>query len=130
MERQIAYYTEKLEFEIDAWDLEAMLDRGDAVTVVDARGEGAFREEHIAGAINVPHRTISDETTAHLDREALVVTYCDGIGCNASTRAALRMAQLGFRTKELIGGIAWWKRDGHPVDGTRSGLTGEGCACG
>jgi hypothetical protein len=25
------------------------------------------------------------------------------------------MTELGFRTKELIGGLDWWKRDGHPT---------------
>jgi len=22
---------------------------------------------------------------------------------------------LGFRAKELLGGLDWWRRDGHPV---------------
>jgi rhodanese-related sulfurtransferase len=26
------------------------------------------------------------------------------------------MTELGFRTKELIGGLDWWKRDGHPTE--------------
>jgi rhodanese-related sulfurtransferase len=65
-------------------------------------------------------------TTAHLDKAALIVTYCDGIGCNASTKGALNMARLGFRVKELIGGLDWWKRDGHPVDG---GTGPSACGC-
>ena len=51
--------------------------------------------------------------TGHLDREALIVTCCDAIGCNASTKGALNMTRLGFRVKELMGGLDWWKRDGH-----------------
>ncbi len=47
----------------------------------------------------------------------VIVTYCDGIGCNASTKGALTMARLDFRVKELIGGLEWWKRDGHPTEG-------------
>src|ERR1700731_3943168 len=43
------------------------------------------------------------------------VVYCDGIGCNASTKGAYKLARLGFRAKELLGGIDWWRRDGHPV---------------
>ncbi len=27
------------------------------------------------------------------------------------------MARLDFRVKELIGGLEWWKRDGHPTEG-------------
>jgi rhodanese-related sulfurtransferase len=43
------------------------------------------------------------------------VVYCDRIGCNASTKGAHKLARLGFRTKELLGGLDWWSRDGHPV---------------
>ena len=81
------------------------------IVVVDARSRQAYAREHIPGAINIPHREMSRDTTTPVDRTALVVTYCDGIGCNASTKGALKMAELGFRTKELIGGLDWWKRD-------------------
>ena len=37
------------------------------------------------------------------------------IGCNASTKGSHKLARLGFRTKELLGGLDWWSRDGHPV---------------
>lgn len=66
------------------------------------------------------------ETTSRLDKHSLVVTYCDGIGCNASTKGAVNMLQLGFRVKELIGGLDWWKRDGHKTHGTvAADLSGE-----
>ena len=57
------------------------------------------------------------ETTRNLDQDALYVVYCDGIGCNASTRGALKLARLGFKVKELIGGIEWWKVDGYTTEG-------------
>ena len=79
-----------------------------------ALARGVARE-HIPGAINLPHRAMRAESVAAIDRTALVVTYCDGIGCNASTKGALAMTRLGFRVKELIGGLDWWKRDGHPT---------------
>jgi hypothetical protein len=41
--------------------------------------------------------------------------YCDGMGCNASTNGAYKLAVLGLRVKELLGGLDWWIRDGHPV---------------
>ena len=116
MDRQLLHYRDKLEFEIDAWDLKLAREAGERITVIDARSRQAFAREHIPGAINIPHREMSRETTAGIDRGALVVTYCDGIGCNASTKGALRMTELGFRTKELIGGLDWWKRDAHPTE--------------
>jgi rhodanese-related sulfurtransferase len=117
MNDQIQHYANKLAFEIDSWDLKAAIDRGENMTIVDARSPEAFDKEHIPGAVSLPHRTMSEETTATLDKQALVVTYCDGIGCNGSTKGALNMTRLGFRVKELIGGLDWWKRDGYPTEG-------------
>ena len=119
MDEQSLHYRRKLEFEIDSWDLKVAREAGEPVVVVDARSRQAFAREHIAGAVNIPHREMSRETTAGIARDALVVTYCDGIGCNASTKAALTMLELGFRTRELIGGLDWWKRDGHPTETQR-----------
>jgi rhodanese-related sulfurtransferase len=93
-----------------------MLREGAEVVVIDARSEAAFAQEHIPGAVSFPHRLMDRDTTASLDSNSLYVTYCDGIGCNASTKGALKLAELGFRVKELIGGIEWWKRDSYPTE--------------
>lgn len=130
MEEQLAHYRRKLEYEIDSWDLAQALERGDRVQVIDARSPEAHGREHIPGARNLPHRTMDEGTTAGLDRDALLVCYCDGIGCNASTKGALRLTELGFRVKELIGGLDWWKRDGFPTAGTAAGPDAGGPACG
>lgn len=61
---------------------------------------------------------------------ALIVTYCDGIGCNASTKGALNMATLGFNVKELIGGLDWWKRDGHSTAGAQGSQRNGEISCG
>jgi rhodanese-related sulfurtransferase len=97
--------------------------------VVDARRSEAFSMEHIPGAINFPHRTMNEETTKKLDRNLLYVTYCDGIGCNASTKGALNLAKLGFNVRELIGGIQWWKLDGYATERTQAVTSGEKLQC-
>lgn len=130
MSEQVGYYENKLAFETDSWDLKIALAAGEKVIVIDARSAEAYAREHIPGAVNVPHREMNELTTANLDRDALVVTYCDGIGCNASTKGALNMARLGFRVKELIGGLDWWKRDGHATAGTEARDSAGGCGCG
>jgi rhodanese-related sulfurtransferase len=109
------HYRNKLAFETDAWDLNEMLRAGEKVVVIDARSEAAYAQEHIPHAINFPHRKMNRESTNELNRNMLYVTYCDGIGCNASTKGALKLSELGFQVKELIGGIDWWKRDGYPT---------------
>ena len=118
MDDQIKHYSDKLEYEIDSWDLRAALDKGEKIVVIDARSAQSYQEEHIPGSVSLPHRTMTNESTRHLDREVLYVTYCDGIGCNASTKGALNMARLGFRVKELMGGLDWWKRDGYKTEGS------------
>lgn len=131
MEAQIKHYENKLAFEMDPSDLFDALNNGEKVVVIDARKAFGFEAEHIPTAINIPHREMTVESTKHLDKAVLYVTYCDGIGCNASTRGALNMAKLGFKVKELIGGIEWWKFDGYStegINGIKSGLKIE-CAC-
>lgn len=130
MEQQLKHYADKLAYEIDSWDLKVALERGERITVIDARSADAYAAGHIPGAINIPHRTMSAETTTSVDRASTVVTYCDGIGCNASTKGALNMTKLGFTVKELIGGLDWWKRDGHPTERMAStASTGMSCGC-
>lgn len=130
MQAQVQHYLDKLAYEIDAWDLNDSLKANQNVIVIDARAAEAYAIEHIPGAVNLPHRTMSEETTKHIDRDALIVTYCDGIGCNASTKGALNMARLGFRVKELMGGLDWWKRDGYPTSGKQGSQGNSEILCG
>jgi rhodanese-related sulfurtransferase len=109
------FYEAKLRFETDPADLFEMMERGEDVVVIDARQPEVYARGHIPGAINLPHRTMSVETTAGLSKDILYVTYCDGIGCNASTKGALNLSRLGFEVREMLGGIDWWIRDGFPV---------------
>ena len=129
MNEQLQYYRAKLEYEIDPWDLNEALGRGDRILLVDTRVPEAYDRNHIPGAVNIPHRTMNAATTAHLDKEALVVTYCDGIRCNGSTKGALKLVQLGFRVKELIGGLDCWRYDGYPVNGSEPMQSAGSCGC-
>lgn len=126
---QLAFYQAKLNYETDSWDLSEMLKAGDGVVVIDARSAEAYAIEHIPGAINIPHRTMTAESTAALDKDKLYVTYCDGIGCNASTKGALNLTRLGFNVKELLGGLDWWRRDGYSTEGAQ-GVARQSASCG
>jgi rhodanese-related sulfurtransferase len=127
---QMAHYQSKLAFEMDSWDLHVALSDNQALVNLDGRSAAAFAKEHIPGAINLPHRGISTYSTEALDKSKTYVCYCDGIGCNASTKTALKLLTLGFKVRELIGGLDWWKRDGYQTAGLegRAG-TPVGCGC-
>lgn len=114
---QMDYYQAKLAYEIDSADLHEAIEENKRIVVVDGRSTNAYANEHIPGAISLPHREITSESTKSLDKSSIYVCYCDGIGCNASTKTALKLLELGFQVRELIGGLDWWKRDGYATHG-------------
>ena len=114
----------KLAYYADAWDLAQDLSAGVAeIVVLDVRSVEHYQQGHICGAVSFPHRTMTAETLAALDREKVYITYCDGIGCNGSTKGAWKLASAGYQVKELIGGLDFWLRDQHPV--TQGKAAGE-----
>jgi rhodanese-related sulfurtransferase len=120
------HFLARLAVETDPADLSLDLSRGSsAILVIDARSAEAYAECHIPGAINLPHRTISPATVAALPKDRVLVTYCWSPACNASTKAAAKLSALGFRVKELIGGIEYWRKDGYPVEGAAAERTVE-----
>ena len=126
---QMNFYQSKLAFEMDSWDVYEALGNGDPIVVVDGRTAEAYANEHIPGSVNLPHRELSSATTASLDKSRIYVCYCDGIGCNASTKTALKLLTLGFEVRELIGGMDWWKRDGYATEGEKA-QAGKELVCG
>ena len=124
------YYQAKLAYEMDSADLYEALAKDAQIVVVDGRSAGAYAQEHIPGAISLPHREIGARSTKALDRSSIHVCYCDGIGCNASTKTALKLLELGFQVRELIGGLDWWKRDGYATHGEEVCTeSGKECGC-
>jgi rhodanese-related sulfurtransferase len=45
-----------------------------------------------------------------------VIAYCTSVSCNASTKGALRLSQLGIPVKEMLGGLRAWEAEGYPVE--------------
>ncbi|MGD0863119.1 MAG: rhodanese-like domain-containing protein [Candidatus Limnocylindrales bacterium] len=86
------------------------------LVIVDARYPETYAVEHLPGAINLPWRDLDEAGTAHLSREALYVVYCWNASCHASTRTAQRLEALGFKVKELHGGLQDWKKQGYPTE--------------
>ncbi|AZB35105.1 rhodanese-like domain-containing protein [Chryseobacterium bernardetii] len=118
MQEQIEFYQKILMYEMDPSDLYEVFQNSTDYIAVDTRRPNGYNKEHIPSAINLPHREMTEESTQHLDKSKIYVCYCDGIGCNASTKGALKMTKLGFKVLELMGGIEWWKFDGYATEGT------------
>src|SRR5262245_37407931 len=118
------HFVSKLSVETDPSDVMLDLQRGqNSFIIIDVRSVEDFEECHVEGAVSFPYRQMNAETVAHLQKDKLVVVYCWGPGCNASTKAALRLSSLGFRVKEMIGGLEYWKREGGNLTG-KNAFTG------
>lgn len=88
------------------------------VLVIDVRMEGAFREGHIPGAINMGPEAVADHLPGLL---ALadgrpIVTYCSCVNEHSSAVAAVRLTEAGAPdVRALVGGYQAWVAQGGPV---------------
>lgn len=111
-----AHFAAKLAFETDPSDVHADLEKGvPGLVVVDTRSAASYAKGHVPGARSVPYRSITAEAVGDIPKDTLVVVYCTGPACNASTKGAVRFAALGYRVKEMIGGLEGWRFEGFPV---------------
>jgi rhodanese-related sulfurtransferase len=105
----IAHFERRLTLETDCSDVHAALKTGLDFVLVDVRGPKLFAAGHVAGAVNIPHRDMTAERMAQYPGDAAFVVYCAGPHCNGANKAAVRLARLGYRVKEMIGGITGWQ---------------------
>ena len=109
----IHWFSQRLQFETDCSDVHSalQLDEPDFV-LLDVRGEAAYAQAHVPGALNLPHRQISLATLQALPQRPLLVVYCAGPHCNGADQAALKIARLGYPVKIMIGGLQGYRDEG------------------
>jgi rhodanese-related sulfurtransferase len=108
-----AHFAARLSYETDCWDVHSSLAAGaDDFVLVDVRSATLYAKGHARGAINIPHRELTEARLAAYPRDTLFVVYCAGPHCNGANKAALRLAQLGRPVKEMIGGVTGWLDEG------------------
>lgn len=113
------YFQHKLAYETDCADVWYAVSRGAVdFLIVDCRPPGNYNKAHIPGAINLPWQDIDEDRLCDLP-DLPLVTYCWGPSCNAATKGAHRLTVLGRQAKEMIGGLEYWIREGHPTEGKR-----------
>src|SRR6266849_4488745 len=113
------HFQSRLAFETDPSDVYTDLQNGETgFVVLDARTIESYSKGHVPGAISFPYRKIDSTTVSPLPRNKVIVTYCDGVYCNASTKAAAKLTGLGFRVKEMLDGMEGWRKEGYAIEET------------
>ena len=122
MTTALEYFSAKLTHETDASDVYAAQHAGDTFVLVDVRGDEAWTQGRINGAIHMPYRDIAARAPQELDPAVPVVVYCWSPGCNAGAKGALEFARLGYSVREMIGGYEYWIREGQPIENDEGSL--------
>ena len=112
------HFAARLGFETDCWDVHDSLRQADLdFVLVDVRAPALYAKSHVPGAVNIPHGKMVAGYMARYPRGTLFVVYCAGPHCNGANKAALRLAQLGYPVKEMIGGMTGWADEGFAFEG-------------
>jgi len=106
-------------------DLKGKLDRGEAITLVEALPEMYYRRAHLPGAINIPAERVAELAPRLLpDKDAEIVVYCANLPCPTSKMAAHSLIELGYtNVREYAEGKQDWTEAGYATErGGASGL--------
>ncbi|MDD5092425.1 MAG: rhodanese-like domain-containing protein, partial [Candidatus Wallbacteria bacterium] len=85
-------------------------DAKNSAIIIDVLSPEEFAGQHIKGAINLPLVGISELIAGIVpDKSTRIIVYCAGYMCTASTGAAKKLAELGYKNVlDYKGGIGEW----------------------
>lgn len=89
------------------------------VVFLDARIEADYNFGHIKGAVSLPYNRIDEYISriSNLPKNSTLITYCDGVGCDASIELAKKLVELGYtNVKIFYSGWNDWKDNNYPVE--------------
>ena len=85
---------------------------------IDARDQWEYSDGHILGAINIPEFsfTPNDKKLEEINKDAIIIVYCDGDECDTSKRLTNELSKLGFNNCYVfLDGFSAWKESELPT---------------
>lgn len=120
----VEYFKAKLSYEMTPWTLKGLLVdhaptscglKASEVLVLDVRSAEAYADGHLPTALNIPLADLPGKLES-LPKDKTVVTYCGNLTCALAPKAALVLAEKGFKVMELFGGLETWQQKGFRVE--------------
>lgn len=109
----LQHFQRLLKFETDCWDVHHAMNNGlHDFVLLDVRAVEVAKKGYIEGAVFFPHANINEETLADYPKDTVFVVYCAGPHCNATEKAAIKLARLNRPVKKMIGGATGWVDEG------------------
>lgn len=96
------------------------------VQVVNVLAPNYYNLGFIQGSKKIPLAEL-ETRLGELDKSKEVVTYCAGVDCSSSSKAAKLLAEKGFKVKAYEGGIKEWTEAGLPQDQKKEHGSGGCC---
>nr|MBP9096384.1 rhodanese-like domain-containing protein [Ignavibacteria bacterium] len=92
--------------------------------MIDARKPEEFAKGHIKGAINISYEDYHfkdkdklPDRLKGLNKDGIIIAYCNGGDCDMSIDLAYDIAKLGFNAVNIyLGGFKEWEAAGLPVE--------------
>ncbi|GAB3264025.1 hypothetical protein GCM10027562_28370 [Arthrobacter pigmenti] len=109
------YLKAKLTYDLDVLDVAEGLKRQDFV-LLDTRKQSSWDHGHVPGAVHLPAEEIGEGLIDKFPEGSDLVVYGWSPGCNGGTKAALKLVDLGYRVREMLGGFEYWCREGLPYE--------------
>lgn len=86
------------------------------IVLIEVLEKEDFDKEHIGGAIHIPMNKIGTEAKQQFNLDEKIVVYCSDENCSASSTAAKKLKDLGFKNVfHYKGGKKAWKEAGLPT---------------
>ncbi len=106
-------------------EVQSRIDEKKPINLIEASNKEDFDKAHLPGAF----RMTADEAKAGAqhrlqDKNAEVIAYCGGNGCDASTKLATELESQGYSNVSVFkGGKAEWNEAGFPTENGNKAAT-------